>query len=353
MSHEIENMLYVGATPWHSLGVKLDAPPTAAEAIKLAGLDWSVGLKSLATLDGESVDHKATYRLSDGRILGVVGPAYHPIQNSEAFDWFNPFLESGEASIETAGSLRDGQRVWVLAKLNRAPSVIVPGDEVQKFILLANSHDGTFAGRVGFTPIRVVCANTLSMATEEGVSQLLRVRHTKGAKKALDKIREIMNLANASFEATAAQYRQLAAHQVEPGDLEKYVKLVFKPVQTAKEKAHEAAIANMGAVDATGDNTLASLLADKPVADHSPDADEAKRERSSRVLESITELFEAGRGNNLPGVAGSWWAAYNAVTEYTTHHRGRSEESRLQSMFSDGAAINRRALSTATALALV
>jgi phage/plasmid-like protein (TIGR03299 family) len=252
MAHEIESLMYVGATPWHSLGVKLDAPPTATEAIKLAGLDWSVGLKALQTVDGAiPVDHKATYRLSDGRILGVVGPQYHPIQNSEAFDWFNPFLESGEASIETAGSLRDGQRVWVLAKLNRSPSVIVPGDEVQKFILLANSHDGTFTGRVGFTPIRVVCANTLSMATEEGTSQLLRVRHTKGAKKALDKIREIMNLANASFEATAAQYRQLAAHQVEPGDLEKYVKLVFKPVQTAKEKAHEAALNAAGPI---GDN---------------------------------------------------------------------------------------------------
>jgi phage/plasmid-like protein (TIGR03299 family) len=350
MAHEVENMLYVGATPWHSLGVKLDNPPTAAEAIKLAGLNWSVGLKALRTVDGESVDHRATYRLSDGRILGVVGPDYHPIQNADAFDWFNPFLESGEASIETAGSLRDGKRVWVLAKLNRAPSVIVPGDEVNKFILLANSHDGTFAGRVGFTPIRVVCANTLSMATEEGVSQLLRVRHTKGAKKALDKIREIMNLANQSFEATAAQYRQLAAHQVEKGDLEKYVKLVFRPAVTAKEKAHADAIASAGVIDASGDNTLAGLLG-APIADHSPDADEAKKERSSRVLESIQELFEGGVGNRIPGVSGSWWAAYNAVTEYTTHHRGRSDESRLQSMFSDGAAINRRALTTASALA--
>src|SRR4029077_9765938 len=132
MAHEVENMLYVGATPWHSLGVKLDAAPSTAEAIKAAGLNWEVGLKNLLTVDGEAVSHKATYRVSDGRILGVVGPAYKPIQNSLAFSWFDPFVESGEASIETAGSLRNGQRVWVLAKLNREPSEIVKGDAVEK-----------------------------------------------------------------------------------------------------------------------------------------------------------------------------------------------------------------------------
>lgn len=341
--HEVENMLYVGATPWHSLGVKLDAAPSTAEAIKAAGLDWEVGLKALQTVDGEAVSHKATYRLSDQRVLGVVGPQYRPIQNATAFQWFDPFVESGEASIETAGSLRNGQRVWVLAKLNREPSEIVKGDVVQKYILLANSHDGTLAGRVGFTPIRVVCHNTLSMAIDGGESRLLRVRHTKNAKNALEKIREIMNLANRSFEATAAQYRQLAAHQVHEGDLEKYVNLVFRPAKTAKEKAHEDAINALGAVE--GDGSLAALL-DKPLAERE-DIGTADR-RASRVLESISELFEGGRGNNLPGVRGTWWAAYNAVTEYTTHHRGRSDESRLQSMFSDGAAINRRALAVAS-----
>src|SRR5258708_7882776 len=126
MAHEVETLMFVGETPWHKLGVKLDAPPTTREAMIAAGLDWEVGLKSLVTTDGEAVDHRATYRMSDGRILGVVGPGYRPIQNVSSFAWFDPFVQSGQASMECAGSLRDGQRVFVLAKLNRAPSVIVP-----------------------------------------------------------------------------------------------------------------------------------------------------------------------------------------------------------------------------------
>jgi phage/plasmid-like protein (TIGR03299 family) len=330
-------MLYVGATPWHELGTKLDAPPTAAEAIVAAGLDWEVGLRDLRTspdlengyAGGEAVSHRATFRKSDGRILGVVGPGYHPIQNGTAFDWFNPFLETGMAAIETAGSLRHGQRVWILAKLNRAPSVIVPGDEVQKYVLLANSHDGTLASRVGFTPVRVVCANTLSMAVDDAASKLIRVRHTKNAKDVLEKVRDIMNLADASFEATADQYRALARAQVHPGDLEKYVRMVFTAPKTEQEKAKAAL------------SPTASMLAE--VLD---DADK----KNGRVFEKVSELFETGNGNQLPGVRGTYWAAYNAVTEYTTHFRGKDKESRLNALFADAAVINRKALRSALEL---
>lgn len=323
MSHMIETMTYVGATPWHELGVKLDAPPTTREAIVAAGLDWEVGLKDLVTTDGTPVTHRATYRKSDQKILGVVGPSYCPIQNASAFDWFDPFVTSGEATIETAGSLEGGKRIWVLAKLSRDPSEIVPGDVVQKYLLLANAHDGTLAGRVGFTPVRVVCHNTLSMATEGGESKLVRVFHTKNAVDVLAKVRDIMNLANQSFEATADQYRYLAGKQVCAGDLEKYVKLVFPP--------------RVKPVAAQSEGALAVLR--EEVAKRSP------------TLEAIRGLFEDGAGNQLPGVRGTYWAAYNAVTEYVTHHRGRDAESRLNASFSDGALINRRALSSALAMA--
>lgn len=330
MSHQVESLAYIGETPWHKLGVKLENPPTAREAIVAAGLDWQVGLKELYTPDGDQVDHRATYRESDGKILGVVGPGYVPIQNSAAFDWFNPFLESGEVSFETAGSLAEGKKIWVLAKINRDPSVIVPGDEVQKYVLLANAHDGTLAGRVGFTPIRVVCHNTLSLAIDSDASKLLRVRHTKNAVVALEKIREVVDLANASFEATAEQYRFLASKDVQKGDLEKYVKLVF-PVSVAA-----ARIAKENPAQAIIDEANAEL---------------AGNGKTSRIFDQVNELFENGQGNKLPGVRGTYWAAYNAVTEYTTHHRGRDEQSRLKAAFADGAAINKRALTSALALA--
>lgn len=307
--HEVENMMFVGETPWHTLGKRLIKAPTAEEAIVAAGLDWTVGLKPLFTADNEAVPAKATFRESDGRILGVVGPTYKPLQNKHAFDFFNPFLAAGEASLETAGSLRNGQRVWVLAKINRDPSIIVPGDEVEKYVLLSNSHDGTLAIRVGFTPIRVVCNNTLSMAIDGGSSQLIRIRHTEGAMATLEKVREIMDTANSRFEATAEQYRALARMSLSEEDLKKYVKMVFMT------KAQEA---------------------------------EESEGAGERILSKIVPLFEQGRGNNMPGVAGTMWAAYNAVTEYIQYERGKDVENRLDSTwFGTGHTLNKKALETA------
>ena len=145
MAHSVESMFYVKETPWHGLGERLEEAPTISEAIEQSGLDWEVGLKNLVTVDGDSVTHKATYRKDTNNILGEVGPRYVPLQNKEAFDWFQPFIDNGEASLNTGGSLHSGEKVWVLAKLNRDNSQITKNDEVEKFILLSNSHNGTTA----------------------------------------------------------------------------------------------------------------------------------------------------------------------------------------------------------------
>src|SRR5262249_54293695 len=149
------------------------------EGIKQAGLDWPVELRPLFTAEGKKAPAFAAVRTDKGSILGVVGEKYRPLQNAEAFKWFQPFLDAGQASLETAGSLAEGKKVWVLAKLNRSPVVIGSGDEVEKFLLLSNGHDGSLAVRVGFTPIRVVCANTLGMAHCGGESQLIRLKHSR------------------------------------------------------------------------------------------------------------------------------------------------------------------------------
>lgn len=310
MAHEIESMFFTGKTPWHGLGVPLPEAPTAEAAIRAAGLDWRVLTKPCTTVDGVPVPAQATIRESDGRVLGVVGPSYVPLQNHEAFAFFDPFLEAGEATLETAGSLRDGQRIWVLAKLKRDPVVIVPqaDDAVLRYVLLSNSHDGTLAVRVGYCPIRVVCANTMAMAHEHNASRLLRVKHRKGVKDTLDDIREAMNLASAEFEATADQLRRLAATPILAEDLRKYVKRVF----------------------------------DLP--DTGPGADAS----GARLLARVVPLVEEGRGNDLPGVRGTLWAAYNGVTEYLAYERGRDAGVRLDSLwFGAAQRLNQRALSVA------
>ena len=312
MPANVETMFYTGATPWHGLGEKLESAPTISEAIEASGLNWEVGTKDLVTVDGQSVPARATYRKSDGSILGVVGPRYVPLQNKDAFEWFQPFVDAGECSLHTGGSLSNGQKVWVLAQLNRDPSEIVSGDEVQKFILLSNSHDGTTAIRVGYTPIRVVCVNTLAFAHSHKESNLLRIRHTRSSKTALDNVRDIMDNINAQFEATAEQYRFLASRDFNQADVQKYVKVLLGVDKKAPEDI---------------------------------------KTRTQNILTEILATIE-GPKQSMPGVRGTWWAAYNGFNEYLNYTKGRNTNNRLESLwFGQNGTDNNKALQLATEFA--
>ena len=142
MSHEVEKMVFAGATPWHGLGTEIDDATTFWDAFKMAGLDWEVQTEPLFRGDGSEVKAQASVRQSDNRVLGVVGPRWTPLQNRDAFEVFEPLVDSGDLKLHTAGSLREGERVWVLCQLNLDNSEIVKGDEVSKFALLSNGHDG-------------------------------------------------------------------------------------------------------------------------------------------------------------------------------------------------------------------
>ena len=181
--------------------------------------------------------NRAIVRDTDQRILGVVGSDYVPLQNSQAFKFFDPYIQAGEASLDTAGSLKQGQNIWILANLNRDPIEITKDDIVKKYLLLSNSHRGGIAVKVGFTPVRVVCANTLAMADRHKQSQLIRVSHSSKTVDTLEKIQEVINAANASFEATAEQYKYLASKEVNQSDLERFVRIVFIPKGVSTQRA--------------------------------------------------------------------------------------------------------------------
>ena len=315
MAHEIETMAFYQETPWHGLGTALEADDLYdwPKTCEKAGLAWDVELVPLVTADFQAkVENQAVRRKTDQRILGVVGSRFCPLQNKEAFGWFEPFLAAKEAALHTAGSLRNGSRIWVLAKLNRDPMVIVQGDEVEKFILLSHGHDGSLAVRVGFSPVRVVCQNTLSMAHNSQASKLIRVKHTRDVLVNLANIREVMDLANAEFEASAEQYRLLARKSINQADLRMYVKKVFKV-----------------------------------------EGDQEGSTRLKNIMEQIVGLAEAGRGNTLPSVSGTFWTAYNGISEWLSYQRGNSQDNRLNSLwFGDSANLNRRALDTALEMAV-
>lgn len=314
MSHNLNevngkvSMMYVGETPWHNLGVKLDKPATAAEAIEAAGLNFTVEKRALRTERDELKvpNHFATVRTDTTDVLGVVGSRYEPIQNKDAFTMFDSLVGEGEAIYHTAGALGKGERIWILAKL---PDFIrINGNDiVEKFLLLVNSHDGSSVVMVKLTPIRVVCANTLSIALS-GTEQEVRIKHTTQAIERLKQAHEILGLSNKLYAELDYIFNRMSATKMSDTSLTHYVEEIFPDIPNS--------------------------------------------ERSSKrhvVREKVLELAETGVGSDM--AKGTLWGAYNAVTEFVDHVRqnNRSDSVRLKSMwFGSGENIKHRAFSIAT-----
>lgn len=324
--HEVESMFYVQDVPWHKLGHRFTEPPARIdEALIAAGLDWNVERVPLARIEvgeGENpdridqpVDHFATIRTDTRETLGVVGPRYRPLQNRQAFRTFQPFLDAGEATLECAGSLRGGRRVWVLAKIQREADVIVGADRIASYVLLSHGHDGSLAIHYGLTPVRVVCANTEALARSAEGSSLLRIRHTEGAVRTLKSVSDVMNLASGKLDVTIEQYRFLASRSCNRRDLARFVKIV---------------------------SGVPAALLDQP-------AEEVLSTRMRNKMQRVTRCITEGAGNQLPGARGTWWGAYNGVTDFYGRYAGRTPDSRLESMwFGTNANQNVIALQAAT-----
>lgn len=165
MSANVETMFYVRQAPWHGLGKRVEETLASSEALTVAGLNWNVVQKSIYTDDKILIpSYKANVRESDGKILGVVTNRYKIVQNKEAFAFTDRLLGEG-VRYETAGSLQDGKKVWMLAKLPEKYKVV--DDEITPYMVFANSHDGTGSIKVAMTPVRVVCQNTLNLALHD------------------------------------------------------------------------------------------------------------------------------------------------------------------------------------------
>ena len=161
----VESGMFTGAVPpWCNLGNSVSEAQSSAEAIKLAGLDWKVESKEIYTDDLNMIDgYKANVRDSDGKVLGLVTDRYKIVQNSEAFNFTDTLLGEG-VKYETAGSLSNGKRVWLLARMDTTK---VCGDDTTPYLVFSNSHDGKGSVHVAITPIRVVCQNTLTLALKK------------------------------------------------------------------------------------------------------------------------------------------------------------------------------------------
>lgn len=314
-------MMYFGTTPWHGLGQELDKPATAAQAIEAAGLDWPVSKERLfVDANGTNVPVKgkmATSRVDEnGRLvtLGVVSERYEVLQNRDAFSFFDPIVGDGAAVFHTAGALDEGRRIWVLAKL--PGEIRVVGDDVvDKFLLLSNSHDGSRSVRVMFTPIRVVCQNTLSMA--ESRHPFLSIVHRGDLRERLERARRMLRLVNTRYQSIEHDFRTLVKVQMTGNLLKEYLDRLFPSPRDPGRPALEEQL-------------------------------------NLDLRERAKFLFECGSGNNLLGARGTLWAAYNGVTEAVDFRAGMRHNPRrhLSSIwYGRGREVKVKALSTALEIA--
>lgn len=285
MAHLVETMAYAGEVPWHGLGTKVPADLSPEQFLVKAGLDWEVTkVPAFADINGErtNVGWSALTRSSDNSILDVVSNEWNPVQNSEAFNFFDEYCRAGDMEMHTAGSLKNGQIVWALAKVKDSFELF-KGDQVDSYLLFTNPHRFGQSIDVRFTPIRVVCNNTLTLSLSQRSDNMVKVNH----KKVFDanEVKKLLGIATDKL----AKYKEMAAF--------------LGSKRYSKEKAEEYF------------NVIFPSF--------------GKGQEASRAARKAQEVLEKQPGSKF--AEGTWWQPFNAVTYMTDHMLGRSADTRLQS----------------------
>lgn len=302
MAHNLEmfadgtaSMAWVGQTPWHGLGVKVDDNLTPLEMAQAASVDWSLDKVAVtANVNGKEIEtnHFALIRNTDQRVIDVVPGDWEPLQNVSAFEFFDEFVRSGDMHMHTAGSLRNGEIVWALAKVNESFYVgREKEDVIHSHLLFTNFHTYGRSIDVRFTPIRVVCNNTLTMAMASQAKNRVSVSHRRQFSE--EDVKARLGLAHNLLSNYKEQADFLASRNYNKDNLVEYFQRVFPKITTKTEET-------------ANDNTKLSKSA-------------------KRALEAV---------ENQPGAAfseGSWWQAFNATTFLMDHVIGRNTDSRLAS----------------------
>ncbi len=304
MAHNLEqrdgqaSMFFTGEVPWHQLGRHLNKPATAAEAMEAARLDYTVVKRPMkAIINGHKYSDVpnafATVRTDTHQVLGVVGARYEPVQNRDAFNFFDPLIDRDEAVYHTAGVLGTGSKIWLLAKLPDYIKVGKKNDPVEKFVLLYNSHDGSSHIRVKMTPIRVVCNNTLTAALS-GTESEVRIKHTQSAQDKLQEAHQILGLTNQLYAQLDFIFNRMALRKVTGSQLVDYVK---------------------------------TLIPDNPQAENNT--------RTENMRNHIISLHDTVQDASMH--RGNLFGAFNAVTEFVDHYGGNKDASKqLRSIWFGG-----------------
>ena len=296
MAHEIEivngkaSMAFAGDVPWHGLGKLVPSDLTPDQMLEAAGLDWKVEkVPAYANIGGKQlrIGQSALVRNSDNKILDVVSDDWNPVQNSEAFEFFNDFIAEGDMEMHTAGSLKDGQIIWALAKIKDGFSLF-GGDEVESYLHFSNFHKYGFSTDVRFTPIRVVCNNTLTLSLNTKVEKMVKISHRREFNG--DNVKLMLGVAADKL----LQYKEMAQFlgnkRYTNENIVDYFKRVF-PVSTSSIDNKRKEISKSA-------NLAIGILDTQPGAIFAP---------------------------------GSYWQLFNTVTYMTDHLLGHNVNNRLAS----------------------
>ena len=224
MSANVESMFCVREMPWHGLGTRVMEAPNSKEALRLAGLDWKVIQEPLITGAGDMVEgYKANVRDTDNQVLGVVGDRYRIVQNEEAFAFTDELLGYG-VRYETAGSLQNGRKVWMLAHLPH--EYIIAGEHISPYLLFSNSHDGSGAIKIAITPIRVVCNNTLNLALSTAKRSWSAI-HTEGIRDKMNEAKHTLGLAGKYMEELGKEFEILRGKKLSDRQVNEYIEILL------------------------------------------------------------------------------------------------------------------------------
>lgn len=224
MAANVETMFSVREKPWHGLGIIVKEAPTSADAIRLAGLDWAVVQEPIYTNFNRIVEgYRANVRSSDRKVLGVVSDRYKVVQNVDAFSFTDELLGRG-VRYETAGSLQEGRKVWLLARLPR--EYIIAGERISPYLVFSNTHDGSGSVKVAITPVRVVCNNTLNLALGTAKRSFSMI-HTGNIQDKIQEAKDTLFMAEEYMDCLGVEFEQLRRQKITDAQVKEYIELLL------------------------------------------------------------------------------------------------------------------------------
>lgn len=308
---------------WHGLGKVVQDYPTSAEALRFAGLDFTVEKRKIFTYDNQNLfgnadtiapniqvpNFYATIRTDTETPLGVVGKDYQVVQNVDAFAFFDAIVGGDGIQYETAGALGKGERIFITAKL---PGYItVAGkDLIEKYLFLTTSHNGFGSITAAFTPVRIVCNNTQNAAVKN-CSNAIKIRHTANAKERLEQAHKVMGISNGLSQQLESIFNRWAKVRITDGELRKLIQLALTPNKEVLTKIK------------TG-------------------KDDEFSTQFQNVCDAVFEYGMSSPTQLTESTKGTMFGAYNTITGYYQNVRSyKNEEAKLRSLLYGGTALTK------------